>query len=1109
MDQNGNEMDFVGLGGASVNSVEDMEVLAGQDLLITGNIQGVMIVDDGTPDLVGGSAFYGCYLLKLDQSCDYVAHSVIGSANPVEIEELMVDSNKAYVLGTFECQFTDLSNHYSSNGLFISTGAQDFWAAQFNLSDLGLLNGQQFGGTGNKYEGVLAQFQNGQIVVAGSFTETIVFPSDCGSWGEFHDPLNSACFAKVEHGGGTVCGDPSYGCFAGNHSSGGTDVFLGTVWLSNRLPYDVWNREDTLSCQFDRLEPCIYQRGLRFTNCADTVRVCGEANLHLFHDYFRDNSGANLSIAQRQGGTQTMGCIQTYQYGPPVDVLWNTGAQSNGITVLTSGWYVADYNINNCFSGTDSMYVIVDPYPPTPIVLTGPGYWPTLGQVCGDSLWLWHVPPAGVNYYWTLPNGQQLVQDSILAMTDGQYFLNYTYASGCEFSSMVPISFIATPVFPNITGFDQTVFYDPVSLDTLNGDTLYACEGEQVYLGVTYNWQVNGMDSILPSNVVATYFDGCSGISFIDPNQMLYICIEPTASGYYPFNAQGYLFSQSCPTDTLYFQSLSDSVFISVTPSPYLGFIGPTSSCPGDTIAIALFCFPCDSLAPVSLPSGAFMSGGNDSIFLTQPGMIEIDAYTINGDFACSQRFSQVISPSDVPLIFANTFAGAICPGDSVWMWSSSQGITYDWTGPFGSMGVNNDSVLVSDFGDYYLTVTDLNGCTQTVGPESVFPYSPPSLVAAPSAVVCDGDSINVFVTSPVANGVQWDPPLSGTSMLQVISAPGIYSCTVYFCNDSVDLAIELISSLAEAILLTPGPVGLCAGDTAQLSVVANGIDYDWIPGNIGGSTIEISSAGQYQVVVTDPAGCTDTSAVVYVTVDSITTPLSNGYVVACGNEPIWLSAGVNGTVNWYSGPDTSLFLSTGDSLLIEYSESDTSVYVGQYVGQCFDGPVQITVDFTENPVQLGNDTVICNGEVLQLGVSSDLTNIQWSTGSVTAAITVTNSNSYTVMATDTTGCTWTDTIQVAILDCMDDIPTVITPNGDGQNDVIQFDAGENGIAKVEVYNRWGQLVFVQESQVVTWNGRSGFTGELLSEGVYFLVIGIESDSNGVYSLKSYVHLFR
>ncbi|RLD67146.1 MAG: hypothetical protein DRI84_03280, partial [Bacteroidetes bacterium] len=100
----------------------------------------------------------------------------------------------------------------------------------------------------------------------------------------------------------------------------------------------------------------------------------------------------------------------------------------------------------------------------------------------------------------------------------------------------------------------------------------------------------------------------------------------------------------------------------------------------------------------------------------------------------------------------------------------------------------------------------------------------------------------------------------------------------------------------------------------------------------------------------------------------------------------------------------------------------------------------------------------------------------------------------YFVSATDTNGIVHKDSVSITVKACNlppeIEIPNVITPNGDGINDVFNYQNDEFWDIKTEIFNRWGQLVFSGDGSE-RWDGR--FQGNQVSDGVYFYQISAQA----------------
>ncbi len=72
-------------------------------------------------------------------------------------------------------------------------------------------------------------------------------------------------------------------------------------------------------------------------------------------------------------------------------------------------------------------------------------------------------------------------------------------------------------------------------------------------------------------------------------------------------------------------------------------------------------------------------------------------------------------------------------------------------------------------------------------------------------------------------------------------------------------------------------------------------------------------------------------------------------------------------------------------------------------------------------------------------------------------------------------------------------VPNVFTPNGDGFNDY--FEIRNSGITQyhLQIYNRWGVMIFESFNPSVLWDGKT-LSGEMASDGTYYFLLNAKSD---------------
>jgi gliding motility-associated-like protein len=98
----------------------------------------------------------------------------------------------------------------------------------------------------------------------------------------------------------------------------------------------------------------------------------------------------------------------------------------------------------------------------------------------------------------------------------------------------------------------------------------------------------------------------------------------------------------------------------------------------------------------------------------------------------------------------------------------------------------------------------------------------------------------------------------------------------------------------------------------------------------------------------------------------------------------------------------------------------------------------------------------------------------------------------YILLATSSLSCTESDTARIQVLWDLT-VPSGFTPNNDGINDLWVIEAAYAVPVSVEVFNRWGEHVFIAKQYDNTWDGTRN--DKPLPIGTYYFVITIEAGS--------------
>ena len=160
--------------------------------------------------------------------------------------------------------------------------------------------------------------------------------------------------------------------------------------------------------------------------------------------------------------------------------------------------------------------------------------------------------------------------------------------------------------------------------------------------------------------------------------------------------------------------------------------------------------------------------------------------------------------------------------------------------------------------------------------------------------------------------------------------------------------------------------------------------------------------------------------------------------------------------------------------------------------------------------INIVNDTFICSYPVI-LSVLDTSLNVTWWNGSHESQMMINSSGIY-YLETQIDDCIYSDSISVTELPLNFNslIPNVITPNGDGINDVFDFKMADLTVKVFYVYNRWGKLVYSITNKPVRWDGKQS-NGEI-DDGTYCWTLEYVnncSKSNEIIKKKGFLTIFK
>ena len=925
LDASGQEQWFRRCGGATFDHVRDLIYTPSGELLLTGDLQGSMIFLDNVPDFISGESAFSYYLLRVDTAGELIAHSVFGSSNGVSARGIDLRNDTITVLGQFNCQFTGLSSHYGGTGLFMAAGAEDVFVTKHRFNDLGFIEARHFGGPGSKLAGQVATLPNGDVLFCGSYTRSLSFATTDDN------PIAIDPFEFFE---GTAQADPPGSCpdlanteFLSQDCRGLKDGLLARAYVEDSVVYDWWSQMVGVC---DHPPAWIMCAGAELTDpvCPDTLVFCGPGAVTAYVP-FLPSFGLSNSV------------------GPLVDVHWSNGDSTFTANITTTGmWSVQVSARNGCWSWSDSIYVIINPMPPKPLISDNlsqntNSQTPSPIYLCEpDSALVWcnNVDPSTTSY-WTMSQNNVLSPDtnfnaSFTADTTGFYAFTMITDEGCSRTTTINVIDQAVPDLGELT-VDLSINFPQ---DTANTDSVWLCQGSPLILQVLVQWYVSGGSVPFPQYLTLLYsLNNSPWGPQLQPNGW-----SSSNGGYFPgwnyFNLRILVLNGPCGDDSLLFE-FNEGIWIGIWPETVvnISISGANTMCTGDSTLLTMTCENCEGFEW----SGESISGAiTPSVWVTSDGNYAVHGYAtdIHGCSYDDDATHHVSFPMG-PLLLSDPVDGIICPFDSALIYTTTPGIAQVWYGPFGPVPNGSQQLWSEIPGEYYLTMTDLQGCELVSDPLLLTGYGTPFLNIYPDNVLClNEEEVLVQVVTTVPSSIVWAAPLSGNSLEQIITEPGSYSVSSSACGITTELSVTVFASDVDAQVLEVGPYYICEGDSVVLHSVPGEAVYIWQPGNVFADDLVVTSSGEYTLEVVDGNGCTDTSATIIVEVFSTTQPLMAIGDTICLGEAAIISALGSGAMNWYSDASAQNLLFSGSPITVSGLVSNTTYFVIQTDSVCTSG---------------------------------------------------------------------------------------------------------------------------------------------------------------------------
>lgn len=510
---------------------------------------------------------------------------------------------------------------------------------------------------------------------------------------------------------------------------------------------------------------------------------------------------------------------------------------------------------------------------------------------------------APYTYQWDLNANSQITQTAI-DLSSGSYFVTVTDDKGCQSIALVAVG-QPTELLTTIDGTNLDCNNDAsgtVSVSPSGGLPGYSFEWNNMSMDPDQTGLDAGVYSVTVSDI-----NNCTAensIEITEPDALEIISNTTDVGCFGEAEGNWAVIVSGGVVATDYFfdwsngqQGMGLAAINNLVADDYCVTVTDDNGC---TITLCETISEPAELVLTTDPQNAGCNGGNDgSIDLTiQGGTMPFDIIWDNGEITedladliagsyevtvtdannCI-RTTNVIITEISAIVLSTDFEDVNCNGGSdgsidLTAIGGSGTLSYNWQGPGGFVSNLEDPSNIQA-GDYFVTVSDTEGCSETTTVTISQPLLPVSGVIDPISTLCNQASDGSLMVMP-GGGVppytyNWSNGQTGQTINNLTA--GTYSVTITDSNDCEGFqTMQIDEQEALSVSLTQQGASCFNGSDGSASI--SGILYGNNPANINDFDIQWSNSQttstvnnllggvNYSVVVTDILGCTATNSI-------------------------------------------------------------------------------------------------------------------------------------------------------------------------------------------------------------------------------------------------------
>ncbi|MGA0560480.1 PKD domain-containing protein [Larkinella sp. VNQ87] len=415
------------------------------------------------------------------------------------------------------------------------------------------------------------------------------------------------------------------------------------------------------------------------------------------------------------------------------------------------------------------------------------------------------------------------------------------------------------------------------------------------------------------------------------------------------------------------------------------------------------------------------------------------------------------------------------------------------WRDASGAVVGNGSGLTGVNGGVYSVEARDAGGCLDTLNNVRI-PVDTTGFVSlGPDRGKCIGDTIQLSALVQTPGDIyQWNTGQTTPSI--IVETAGPYRLTVRNPLTGCQGSDEVVLSFNPPPAVEAGPpLEVCANSPVVTLTGATPLGGFWTGRGVdstGRFTPADSLAGINPIALTYSAsqgGCVASDRkIVFVQVPPTVSLGPDTTLCPTPGFRLEVTATAGATYQWSTGATTSS---------IQPTVSGTYSVVARSGACTVNDEVRLT--FLPLPTfSLTREVPLCVGDngraTLQVSGSTNQSYLWLRSGDTTPQITVLEIGQYPVRVTGANGCTVIDT--ALVVDKCEPrvlIPDAFTPNGDGNNDLLDVFTAYVTDFELRVFNRWGEVIFVSNDPEQKWDGK--YRGQAYPSMLYPYIINYKS----------------